>query len=111
MVRYFEKRFRAGALPAVELTRPVTCRGARLLRYGVRHDPGASVVYGTVDASETAAAERLFELWVKSVLLERLLETALADLAPAAELRALAEDFCRDRALVEEFFALPRQPF
>ena len=105
MVRYFEERFRAGALPAVELTRPVTCRGARLVRYGVRNDPGASVVYGTVDAPEESAAEHLFELFVKSVLLERLLETAPADLAPAAELQALAEDFCRDRALAEEFFA------
>ena len=105
LIRYYEKRFRAGALPAVELTRPVTCRGARLLRYGVRNDPGASIVYGTVDAPEEALAEHLFELWVKSVLLERLLETAPADLAPAAELQALADDFCRDRALAEEFLA------
>ena len=104
LIGYYEKRFRAGALPAVELTRPVTCRGARLVRYGVRNDPGASVVYGTVDAPEESAAEHLFELFVKSVLLERLLETAPADLAPAAELQALAEDFCRDRALAEEFF-------
>lgn len=111
MFRYYEKRFRAGALPAVELARPVTCRGARLVRYGVRNDPGASVVYGTVDASDAAAAEHLFALWVKSVLLERFLETAPADLAPAAKLRALAEDFCRDRALAEEFLALRRQPF
>ena len=111
MIRYFEERFRAGALPAVELTRPVTCRGARLLRYGVRNAPGASVVYATVDASEENAAERVFRLWVKSVLLEHFLETAPAELAPAAELHALTEDFCRDRALVEEFFALPRQPF
>lgn len=104
LVRYFEKHFRAGALPAVELTRPVTCRGARLLRYGVRNDPGASIVYGTVDAPEEALAEHLFTLWVKSVLLGVLLETAPADLAPAAELEALTEDFCRDRALAEEFF-------
>ena len=88
----------------MELTRPVTCRGARLVRYGVRNDPGASVVFATVDAPEAALAEHLFELFVKSVLLERLLETAPADLAPAAELQTLIDDFCRDRALVEEFF-------
>ena len=111
LLRYYEKRFRAGALPAMELTRPVTCRGARLLRYGVRNDPGASVVYGTVDASEEAAAEHLFGLWVKSVLLEHFLETAPPGLAPAAELHALTEDFCRDRALVEEFLAPRRQRF
>ena len=105
MVIYYEKRFKAGSLPAVELTRSVTCRGARLLRYGVRNDPGASIVYGTVDAPEEALAEHLFTLWVKSVLLGVLLETAPADLAPAAELQALTEDFCRDRALAEEFFA------
>ena len=104
MILYYEKRFRAGALPAMELTRPVTCRGARLLRYGVRNDPGASVVFATVDASKEALAEHLFALWVKSVLLERFLENARVDLLPAARLRALAEDFCRDRALAEEFF-------
>lgn len=104
LIGYYEKRFRAGVLPAVELTRPVTCRGARLVRYGVREEPGASVVYGTVEAPEESAAEHLFELWLKSVLLGVLLETAPADLAPAAELEALAEDFCRDRALAEEFF-------
>ena len=104
LTRYYEKRFRAGVLPAVELTRPVTCRGARLLRYGVREEPGETVVFATVDAPEEAAAEHLFELWVRSVLLGVLLETAPAGLASAARLRALAEDFCRDRALAEEFF-------
>ena len=101
MIGYYEKRFRAGALPAVELMRPVTCRGARLVRYGVREERGASVVYGTVEAPEEAAAEHLFTLWVKSVLLGVLLETAPAHLAPAVELQALAEDFCRDRALAD----------
>ena len=104
MIRYYEKRFRAGALPAVELTRAVTCRGARLVKYGVRNGPGGTVVYGTVEAPEEAAAEHLFGLWVKSVLLGFLLETAPAELAPAAELEALAENFCRDRALAEAFF-------
>ena len=108
MFRYDEKRFRAGTLPAMELARPVTCRGARLLRYGVRNGPGGTVVYGTVDASEEAAAEHLFGLWVKSVLLEHFLETAPPGLAPAAELHALTEDFCRDRALVEEFLAMQK---
>ena len=105
MVIYYEKRFKAGSLPAVELTRSVTCRGARLVKYGVRNEPGASVVYGTVEAPEESAAEHLFGLWAKSVMLELLLETAPPDLAPAAELEALAEDFCRDRALIQEFFA------